>query len=589
MQIETIFVVYGVLGGFIVFFGLFSLFIKERLYLSEASIAIACGIIFGPVCANFINVDEWGDKIFITREFTRVAIAIQVMAAGVALPKAYLRKEIGSLFVLLIPVMIWMWIISGLCVWAMIPGLTFLQSLMIASCFTPTDPVLANSIVQGKFAERHVPIHVRNIISAESGANDGLGYPFLFLAIYLMHMDVGPAIGKWAYWTVCYQILLSIAIGFVVGYVARKLLKFAETRRMIDKQSFLVFAIALAVFLVGTVSIIESDDLLACFIAGNSFTWDDWFRTETEDAHLMEVIDLLLNMSVFVYIGATIPWASFQSIELDVSLWRLIVLAIMVLLFRRLPIVVGLYKFIPTIHTFREAVFTGWFGPIGVGAIFYYTVALENIDAVGQDSRAHQVIEPIIYFMVLASVIVHGVTIPLFYIGTFATRTITIQSTNAKLRRPSKYSANSTNAMSGVTARDEELGLPGGGGGEKPEWTNVNNVGGGGPHGQQVYTKETYMETDVNMNMDMDMDMDMGVNQQAVFDEKAEASPRKTTIKIVTPVNGKAQTMTKNAPLDDDISEHPNQKNSFDIPDLEKCSNETKTSFDDGGSTLDSR
>lgn len=58
---------------------------------------------------------------------------------------------------------------------------------MIASCFTPTDPVswfayiyysvvdhlqgilqvLANSIVQGHFAEKYVPVNIRNIIIAE--------------------------------------------------------------------------------------------------------------------------------------------------------------------------------------------------------------------------------------------------------------------------------------------------------------------------------------------------------------------------------------------------------------------------------------
>jgi hypothetical protein len=39
----------------------------------------------------------------------------------------------------------------------------------------------------------------------------------------------------------------------------------------------------------GIVGLIGSDDLLACFVAGNSLTWDDWFRIETEKAHLMEV------------------------------------------------------------------------------------------------------------------------------------------------------------------------------------------------------------------------------------------------------------------------------------------------------------
>ncbi|KAI8372093.1 Cation/H+ exchanger [Blakeslea trispora] len=436
MAIETISVVIFILGGFILFYGLTSLIIKERLYVSEAFVAILCGIIFGPVCSNFVNVETWGDSEFITKQLCRIVIAIQVMAVGVALPKAYLRREIKSLLVMLGPVMIYMWLVSGLLVWAMIPGLTYLESLMIAACFTPTDPVLANSIVQGKFAEKKVPTHVRHLISCESGANDGLGYPFLFLAVYLLQMDTGVAIGKWAYWTMAYTVLLSIVIGAVAGYVARKLLKFAELKRFIDKESFLVFSIALALFLTGGVGLAGSDDLLACFIAGNSLTWDDWFRTETEQAHLMEVIDMLLNLSVFVYIGATIPWSSFVDASIQISLWRLFVLAILVLLLRRLPIVLALYKHVPAIRNWREAVFTGWFGPIGVGAIFYYTAALEAVPADGPNAHARSVMQPIVYFLVLASVVAHGITIPLFYVGKFAKRTLTRTSEKPQIRVP---------------------------------------------------------------------------------------------------------------------------------------------------------
>lgn len=38
---------------------------------------------------------------------------------------------------------------------------------MIAACFTPTDPVLCISIVQGKFAEKHIPLRLRNMIQGE--------------------------------------------------------------------------------------------------------------------------------------------------------------------------------------------------------------------------------------------------------------------------------------------------------------------------------------------------------------------------------------------------------------------------------------
>ncbi|KAI8070788.1 Sodium/hydrogen exchanger family-domain-containing protein [Gongronella butleri] len=420
-HVETISVIYSILGGFILLYGLCSLTIKERLYISEAMVAVAIGVLFGPLCANFINVASWGgDETYITRELTRLCIGIQVMAAGVSLPKAYLRREWRSMAIMLLPVMIVMWIMTALCVWAMIPNLSYLESLMIASCFTPTDPVLANSIVSGKFAEKRVPINVRHLILSESGANDGLGFPFLYLAIYLMQQPVGPALGEWAYHVLVYEILLSTIIGFAVGYVARKLLKLAEKNKLIDKESFLVYAIALALFLMGTVSLMGSDDLLACFIAGNSFTWDDWFRKETENAHMSE------------------PWAMFYSEYLQLTPWRLVVLALLVLLLRRLPVVVGLYKWVPAIHTWREALFTGWFGPIGVGAIFYYTEAIENFAEDGPDARVRGLVGPIVYFMVLSSVIVHGITIPLFHIGTFASRTLTRTSMSSAGTTPTQ-------------------------------------------------------------------------------------------------------------------------------------------------------
>lgn len=59
-----------------------------------------------------------------------------------------------------------------------------------------------------------------------------------------------------------------------------------------------------------------SDDLLACFVAGNAFSWDDWFRQETEEAHFQEVIDMMLNLAVFVYIGAIIVKKYYLSINM---------------------------------------------------------------------------------------------------------------------------------------------------------------------------------------------------------------------------------------------------------------------------------
>jgi NhaP-type Na+/H+ or K+/H+ antiporter len=65
--------------------------------------------------------------------------------------------------------------------------------------------------------------------SLTSGANDGMGFPFLFLAVYLLSEEtVGEAIAKWFYLTWLFQIALSCVIGLVVGYLARKILQWSE-------------------------------------------------------------------------------------------------------------------------------------------------------------------------------------------------------------------------------------------------------------------------------------------------------------------------------------------------------------------------
>lgn len=250
-------------GGFVTLFGLVSYLFKEKFYLSEALISAAFGVIFGPHAANFIRPLDYanGDPVdleTITLYFTRLVLGVQLVLAGVQLPSRYLRMEWRSLAVLLGPGMCIMWMVTSLLIWAMVPNIPFLFALAVGSCVTPTDPILSNSIVKGKFADKNIPPSLQKIIIAESGANDGLGYPFLFLALYLIKFteDQGlgsggggasKAIALWFGETWGYVIILSVIYGAVVGWLAKELLHWAEDRHYVDRESFLVFAITLAV------------------------------------------------------------------------------------------------------------------------------------------------------------------------------------------------------------------------------------------------------------------------------------------------------------------------------------------------------
>jgi NhaP-type Na+/H+ or K+/H+ antiporter len=444
--------VYIILGGFTSLFMLCSSVIKERMYIGEATIATLCGVIFGPHAANLIDPNSWGSVDIVTIEFSRIVLVVQCFAVGVELPKFYMEKHWKSVVFLLVPVMTFGWLITSLFVWWMVPPLNWLESLVVAACVTATDPVLASSVVgKGKFAKR-VPKHLRDLLSAESGCNDGMAFPFVYLSLYLIqeHLNAKEVTFHWIVYTVLYECIFGAIFGFLVGYIARHAIKAAEQRELIDRESFLVFYFVLALFCAGSGSILGVDDLLVGFACGVGFSNDGWFTQKTEESHVSNVIDLLINLAYFVYFGTIIPWEQFNSPDLPLTAWRLVVLAIFVILFRRIPIMMALKPLIPDIKTWREALFAGHFGPIGVGAIFVAILAraeLEHEEPVPLSelpSREHEhymlvsMVWPIVSFLVIASILVHGSSIAVFTLGKrINTLTLTMSYTTAPEDGPS--------------------------------------------------------------------------------------------------------------------------------------------------------
>ena len=51
---------------------------------------------------------------------------------------------------------------------------------------SPADPVASAAIVTGPVAEENISERMRHVISLESAANDGLGFPFVLLAFLML-------------------------------------------------------------------------------------------------------------------------------------------------------------------------------------------------------------------------------------------------------------------------------------------------------------------------------------------------------------------------------------------------------------------
>ncbi|KAH6618489.1 Sodium/hydrogen exchanger family-domain-containing protein [Boeremia exigua] len=460
LDVSELNIIIAVLGAFTILYGLGSVKIKQIWYLGEALPALLVGIILGPIAAKFIDSERWGSSVQgqteeITLGITRVVIGIQLVMAGYQLPAKYPWHRWKDMALLLIPVMTIMWLCTTGCIKLMIPKLTTLTAMVIASLVTSTDPVLSQAIAKGPFADKYVPRALREIISAEAGSNDGFGFPFLLLATYLIRhapeedvnfkpgvvriasnaahrmfaraADVGrlgggagQAVEIWIVEGWLYFILLGAVVGAVLGVASMYAVTFTLKKKWIDTESLLLYPTALGLFTIGVTGLAGLDDLLACFCAGSALNWNGTFLREALSRHdeVNSSIDVLLNFGGFMYIGAILPWSEFNSEITGITYGRLLALGLLVLLLRRIPAMMVMYRLMPnTVKTWQEALFMGYFGPIGIGAVFYVEHARHlypKLDAAEthEEEDLLRAMGPVVYFLVLFSIVVHGLSIP---------------------------------------------------------------------------------------------------------------------------------------------------------------------------------
>ena len=114
----------------------------------------------------------------------------------------------------------------GLLGWGWL-GLSTPAALLLAAALAPTDPVLARSVQVSPPGREETDMEVA--LTAEAGLNDGLAFPFVYLAIHAASIGVGYMfVGESWFWTwlifdVAYRVAMGVAAGFVVGWTISKI------------------------------------------------------------------------------------------------------------------------------------------------------------------------------------------------------------------------------------------------------------------------------------------------------------------------------------------------------------------------------
>lgn len=274
------------------------------------------------------------------------------------------------------------------------------SALLLAAVLSPTDPVLATDVQVGDPNEEDRD-NVKFSLTAEAGFNDGMAFPFVWLAIAIAMASAagGSMIVTWAWKHVVYQILAGLFSGFLLG----KLLGFIlftlskKYESMVTRDGFVSIAATLIVY--GLTETIHGYGFVAVFIAALTLRGYERNHKYHNRLHAFsDQIERILVAIMLILFGGSLVRGIMNSLT-----WPMAAFGIAFIFVVR-PLA-GLIGLIGTRLRIQEKLVISFFGIRGMGSLYYLAFAFGTTFFKDQDQ-----LWAIVAFIILISIGIHGLT-----------------------------------------------------------------------------------------------------------------------------------------------------------------------------------
>lgn len=299
-------------------------------------------------------------------------------------------------------------------------GFALGSAILLAAVLAPTDPVLAADVQVGAPLEgREHP--VRFALTAEAGLNDGLAFPFVYLAIFVTSM--GLDLQGWGLEWAGFYLLYKIAVGVLAGYLAGKLLGMAlfsfPRHNPLAETGSGVIAMAGVLFTYGLTELAEGYGFIAAFVMGAILRRQE----EEHEFHgrlhsFSEALEHAVTAILLVLLGGAIPDL------LPYLGWREAIIGL-ALVFAIRP-AFGMLALLGTDMTVKQRGVVAFYGVRGMGSIYYLAYAAGAIDL--QDAGP---LWAVVTFTIVLSTLVHG-----FSAGSVVNAATSDEAKMAEARKP---------------------------------------------------------------------------------------------------------------------------------------------------------
>jgi NhaP-type Na+/H+ or K+/H+ antiporter len=264
--------------------------------------------------------------------------------------------------------------------------------LLIGVVLAPTDAALAEPVLESKT----LPARVRQTINVESGLNDGLAIPALFVAIGIVEAEMFSAGGEGLVLFI-EQIGIGGLGGLAFGAIGAFVIGRGSMRGWMRPIHQKIAALALALTAFASVQLLGGSGFVATFVAGALLA----ARIRPRCEYLYEFADTegrALVLVAFLLLGAG-PVSSLLLTGAEPEVWAVALVSLLIV--RPLAILVSLTRQNLMLST---SLFLGWFGPRGLATLVFMLVAIEEL------GEAPEFLTEVVILTVALSVILHGLT-----------------------------------------------------------------------------------------------------------------------------------------------------------------------------------
>jgi len=334
------------------------------------------------------------------KHITEFVILVALANAGLRIKEPFKWKTWRNAFRLLVVAMPITIVAAAYLGWWII-GLAPATAILFGALISPTDPVLASELQTSEPGEEDTS-QSKLGLTAEAGVNDGLAFPFTYLAIFAVTkgLDYENWIGEWLLHEFLIKILLGVIIGLVCGWGLCKIVFSISTNHdTLGRISRGILSLALLSLPFAITEFIGGYGFLAVFCAACMFSNYDKHSKHMNSLHnFNEELESFVVAVIFITIGFFI--AFHYKIFYDTQIMGTALL--MVLVVRPIAGYLSLIK--TGLNPFQKFVLS-FYGIRGIGSLYYLAYALAAAPFTDPE-KLIAVTTATIFF----SVVIHGIS-----------------------------------------------------------------------------------------------------------------------------------------------------------------------------------